>query len=58
VIGLVWIAIGVESEYCGVRLDEEEPNFIIVDLLIIEYLLEELITSRLLILQASLFGSQ
>jgi hypothetical protein len=41
----------------GVRLDEEEPNFIVVDLLIVEYLLEELIASRLLILQASLFTS-
>jgi hypothetical protein len=40
-----------------VRLDEKELNFIVVDLLIVEYLLEELITSRLLILQASLFGS-
>jgi hypothetical protein len=54
-----------------VRPDEENPQFIIVDLLIIKYLLEELtagylleewIASRLLrlimlILQASLFGS-
>jgi hypothetical protein len=33
----------------------KETDFIVVDLLIIEYLLEELIASRLLILQASLF---
>jgi hypothetical protein len=44
--------------WSGVRLDEEEPDFIIVDMLIIEYLLEELIASRLLILQPSLFRSQ
>jgi hypothetical protein len=48
-VGLYW---------SGVRLDEEEPDFIVVDLLIVEYLLEELVASRLLILQASLFGSQ
>jgi hypothetical protein len=42
-------------DWSGVRLDEEEPDFIVVDLLIVEYLLEELIASRLLILQASLF---
>jgi hypothetical protein len=53
VIGLCW-----SLDWSGVRLDEGEPDFIVVDLLIIEYLLEELITSRLLILQASLFGSQ
>jgi hypothetical protein len=45
-----------------VQLDEEEPYFLIVDLLIAGYLLEELTASRLirsimLILQASLFGS-
>jgi hypothetical protein len=54
-----------------VRLDEEEPHFVIVDLFIAEYLvekltagylLEELTASRLLhpimfILWASLFGS-
>jgi hypothetical protein len=45
-------------DWSRVWLDEEEPNFIVVDLLIVEYLLEELIASRLLILQASLFGSQ
>jgi hypothetical protein len=32
----------------GVRLDEEEPYFDVVDLLINRYLLEELIASRLL----------
>jgi hypothetical protein len=48
-VGLCW---------SGVRLDREESDFIIINLLIVEYLLEELITSRLLILQASLFGSQ
>jgi hypothetical protein len=52
-VGLYW-----SLSWSGVRLDEKESNFIIVDLLIIEYLLEELIASRLLILQASLFGSQ
>jgi hypothetical protein len=31
-----------------VRLDEEEPHFIVVDLLITGYLLEELTASRLL----------
>jgi hypothetical protein len=44
--------------WSGVRLDEDESDFIIVDLLIVEYLLEELIASRLLVLQALLFGSQ
>jgi hypothetical protein len=48
-IGLCW-SLG----WSGVRLDEEEPDFIVVDLLIVEYLLDELIASRLLILQASL----
>jgi hypothetical protein len=52
-VGLCW-----SLSWNGLWLDEEEPDFIIVDLLIIEYLLEELIASRLLILQASLFGSQ
>jgi hypothetical protein len=33
------------------------PDFIVVDMLIVEYLLDELIASQLLILQASLFGS-
>jgi hypothetical protein len=31
-----------------VRLDEEEPHFVIVDLLIVGYFLEELITRYLL----------
>jgi hypothetical protein len=52
VVRLCW-----SVSWSGVRLDEEEPDFIIVDLLIVEYLLEELIASRLLILQALLFGS-
>jgi hypothetical protein len=45
-------------DWSGVCLDEEEPYFIVIDLLIVEYLMEELIASWLLILQASLFGSQ
>jgi hypothetical protein len=52
-VGLCW-----SLDWSGVWLDEDEPDFIIVDLLIIEYLLEELIASWLLVLQASLFGSQ
>jgi hypothetical protein len=52
-IGLCW-SLG----WSGVQLDEEEPDFIIVDMLIVEYLLEEFIASRLLILQVSLFESQ
>jgi hypothetical protein len=48
----------LKSRLKCVRLDEEEPDFIIVELLIVEYLLEELIVSQLLILQASLFRSQ
>jgi hypothetical protein len=51
-VGLCW-----SIDWSGVRLDEEEPNFIVVDLLIVEYLLNELIAFRLLILQTSLFGS-
>jgi hypothetical protein len=31
-----------------VQLDEDEPHFVIVDMLIARYLLEELIASRLL----------
>jgi hypothetical protein len=53
VVGLCW-----SIDWSGVQLDEEEPDFIVVDLLIVEYLLEELIASQLLILHASLFGSQ
>jgi hypothetical protein len=45
-----------------VRLDDEVPHFVVVDLLIVGYLLEELTASGLLrpiilILCASLFGS-
>jgi hypothetical protein len=45
-----------------VQLDEDEPHFIIIDLLIVGYLVEELIASRLLcptmfIRRSSLFGS-
>jgi hypothetical protein len=49
-VGLCW-----SLSWSGVRLDEEESNFIVIDLLIVEYLLEELIVSRLLIIQALLF---
>jgi hypothetical protein len=55
----------VDSSGAGpliVRLDEDESHFVIVDLLITEYLLGELTASQLLrpimlILWASLFGS-
>jgi hypothetical protein len=45
-----------------VRPDEEDLHFIVVDLLIVGYFLEELTASRMLcsimlILRASLFGS-
>jgi hypothetical protein len=53
VVGLCW-----SLDWSAVPLHEEEPNFIIVDLLFVEYLLEELIASWLLILHALLFGSQ
>jgi hypothetical protein len=50
------------SGWGRVQLDEDEPHFIVVDLLIVGYLIEELIAFRLvcpimLILRASFFGS-